>query len=145
MATPQMSSAGSITYVIDDEDYAPHGRSFDLRVHYSWLNYDPADEPHAEWGPNIEAVEVVAVHYFDAEGNEIAGPSIGTAEQTEIAWDLAQAESDRVLEACRVDGYRTAAGESPPWYYPAKPAAGIVPRLSPSISTRDAAERRQIG
>jgi hypothetical protein len=145
-----MSTAGSIAYVIDDEDYAPHGRSLDVRVHYSWLDYDPADEPHAEWGPAIETVEVVAVRYFDAEGNEIAGPSQAAAELTEMAWDLVQAESERVLEACRVDGYRTAAGEAPPWYYPAKQVARIVPRLSPSISTRsnstsNAAERRQIG
>lgn len=144
-----MSTAGSIAYVIDDEDYAPNGRSFDVRVHYGWLDYDPADEPHAEWGPTIEAVEVVAVRYFDSEGNEIAGPA-ADEDQAEVAWDLVQSESERVLDACRVDGYRTAAGESPPWYYPAKQATGsstrIVPRLSRSISTRDAAaERRQIG
>jgi hypothetical protein len=137
--------AGCLDYVLEDEDFPPHGRSLELRVHYSWTDYNPADEPHADWGPTIEAVEVVAVNHFDAAGNEV--PAEAAEVSQEAAWELVEADAERVLEACREDGYRTGAGESPSWYYPAKQAgpAQIAPRLSRSIPTRQATNRHQFG
>lgn len=150
--------AGSVEHVFEDEDYAPHGRIFELRVYYDWTDYDPADGPHGEWGPTIEAAEVIAVHYFDEAGNEVLASDHDDVD----AWDLIEADYERVLDACREDGYRTGAGESPPWYHPAsrvaaplrhyridsasdQPAPGVEIRLSPSIPTRQAQERRQFG
>ncbi|WP_254510973.1 hypothetical protein [Anatilimnocola floriformis] len=135
--------AGCLEYVLEDEDFAPHGRNLELRVHYSWNDYDPTDDPHAPWGPTIEAVDIVAVNHFDAAGNEI--PADGLEVSKEMAWELVEADAERVLEACREDGYRTGAGESPEWYYPAKQASSrIAPRLSRSIPTRQA-NRQQFG
>ena len=137
--------AGCLEYVLEDEDFAPYGRNLELRVHYSWNDFDPTDDPHAPWGPTIEAVDVVAVNHFDADGNEVPANNSEVTNQT--AWELVEADAERVLEACREDGYRTGAGESPAWYYPAKQTASarIAPRLSRSIPTRQAENRRQFG
>jgi|GEM_PF-4987781 len=141
--------AGCIDFDLDDEDFAPHGRRLELRVHYSWTDYDRADEPHAQWGPTIEAAEVVAVFEYDADGNEVPARLAAGEIGKDVASDLVQANADRVLDACREDGYRTAAGESPPWYYPAKQkatgAARVEPRLSRSIATRQAAAHQRFG
>jgi hypothetical protein len=143
-STPEKYS-GSILYTVDDENDSPHRQQFELRVFYHWIDYDPLDEPYPLWGPTIETIDVVAVRQFDAEGNEI---SLGE-HCLKVAWDLVQAEYERVVEACKRAGVVEGIGSAPSWYNPSRgvaPQLSVVTRMAPSASTRpDAQQRRQHG
>jgi hypothetical protein len=140
---------GSIEYTFEDESYEPFGRAVDVRIHYRWCNYNPADNPRPLWGATIEDLEVLAIRYFDNAGNEVHS----TEHPLDVAWHLLHKCYQQVTEACTEDGYRRGAGSAPPTYAPgrrvnaASPSlADIGTRMAPSVPTRPAQlDRRQLG
>jgi hypothetical protein len=120
----------------DDEDCPPFGRQIDVRVYYEWHDYDRADEPSPIWGAQIQDVEVLAVRYFDQNGDVI-----GVADHhADLAWMLVEKNHERVTEACTADGYRRGLGAAHPLYWP-DPA----PRMAPSQRTRESPRNRRLG
>ena len=56
-ADPSTKYDGSIHYTFEDEQYEPFGREVDVRVYYSWHDYDSADEPSPVWGATVDDLE----------------------------------------------------------------------------------------
>ncbi|MGE0756677.1 MAG: hypothetical protein AB7F89_18235 [Pirellulaceae bacterium] len=140
--------AGSLDYTVDDENYPPHGRQWTIRVHYSWTDYDRADEPSPTWGATIEDIEVLEVRYYDAEGNEVPA----ARHQLEVVWELLKPQWERVTQACTEDGCRQGVGRVPAWFSRQASCGGdeevprIMTRMARSLPTRSAGrERRRFG
>lgn len=145
---------GSIEHTFEDEHYEPFGRAVDVRIHYRWCNYNPADKSHPVWGAMIEDLDVLAIRYFDDSGNEVEA----SEHSLDVAWHLLHKCYEQVAEACTEDGYRRGVGSSPSTYALGKrsnvakqPLAAIDTRMAPSVPTRSAQlgrpqlGRRQLG
>ena len=134
---------GCIDYTIDDEDFHTHFRQFDMRIYYSWDDYDRDDEPGVIWGANVERCEVLAVHYFDEAGNELSTSDYHLDE----ALKLVEERHQLVTEACTEDGYRNGVGECHPLYSSPTsstlPANKVAPRMAPSSRTRQTPQDRR--
>jgi hypothetical protein len=145
---PLRHYAGTADFTFHDEECAPYGREIDVRIHYSWSDYNRTDQPSSHWGANVKEVELVAVRYFDQHGDVT---TLG-AHHRDLAQDLLSAHDQRLHEVCTDDGCRKGVGEYPVWYIPSKvsavePTATAIPaRMAPSQSTRAAEEtRRRLG
>jgi hypothetical protein len=143
---PAAAYSGFIDYTIDDEEFGTHFRQFDMRIYYSWEDYDRDDEPGVIWGANVERCEVRAVHYFDEAGNELSTSEYHLDE----ALKLMEERHQLVTDACTEDGYRNGAGECHPLYSlptsSTPPANKVAPRMAPSSRTRQTPEdRRNLG
>ena len=148
--TPNQFS-GYVEHTFEDEDYEPHGREIDVRIHYSWHDYDRADD-RSLWGATIEDVEVLAIRYFDDQGNVA-----GTAEHREdVAWNLVRRHEDLLTDRCTQDGIQRGAGAGHPLFaaLSSTPASGppetsdatASARMAPSMPTRQREQsRRRIG
>jgi hypothetical protein len=141
---------GALDYELQDESYPPFGRQIDVRLYFHWNDYDPADEPRPIWGAVIDDVEVLAVRYFDAEGNVVEERD----HLATVARDLLNEDWDAAVDACTEAGERTGMGTSHPLYRSATPqhrvAASVrspgVPRMAPSArSLRMPRDRRKLG
>jgi hypothetical protein len=131
---------GYLNYTLDDESYQPHGRQLDVRLGFNWNDYDPHDDPGATWGAVIESVEVLAVRYFDYQGNVVNSHD----HLQGVARQLWERNEDEIREACTQEGVRLGIGRAHPFYRPAfnrmsatNPAGS--PRMAPSARTRQAA------
>jgi hypothetical protein len=126
--------AGSMLYTFEDENYRPHGRQIDLQIEYDWSDYDRSDEPFASWGPTIMDVNVLAVRFFDEDGNEV--PS--EVHYKQLALDLLDKHEEQFIEACTGHGYQHGVGTTPATYS----RSGIA-RLAPSVPTRASQQNRR--
>jgi hypothetical protein len=140
--------AAYLDYTFDDEDCPPYGRQLEVRIHYDWSDYDRADEPFSVWGAQVADVEVLAVRYFDQNGDAVEVD----AHHADVAWLLLERNREQVTEACTADGCRRGVGAAHPLYAPparraaASSAALPAPRMAPSQRTRTVPnERRQHG
>ena len=129
------SAIPSISYTFEEVDGLGR-REFDVRIYYGWTDYDPADEPSPIWGAHIEDVEVVAVRYFDRDGEQVDWQTHAGV----MAWDQLELEHHRVLSACTNDGALRGLGRVHPLFVPepARPAlqADSSLRMAPSVRTR---------
>ncbi len=137
-----------LDYTFDDEDCQPYGRQVDVRIYYEWYDYDRADEPSAIWGAQVEDVEVLAVRYFDQQGDVVGVEG----HHSDVAWMLVEKDRQRVTEACTADGCRRGVGAAHPLYSPpvqrssAPSASHDAPRMAPSQRTRESQrDRRRFG
>ncbi len=142
--------AGSIHYTFEDEPYEPFGREVDVRVYYSWYDYDAADEPSPVWGATVDDLEVLAVRHFDKDGNELDQAE----HDLDIAWHFLNNQHEEVTEACTEDRCHNGAGTAPIANTPirssfkvaAEAAPSPAPRMAPSSTTRKAQQdRRELG
>lgn len=146
-SAPQRDTAqhdGAIDYTFDDGDYQPHGRQVDVRIHFAWDDYNPADEPFAVWGARIEDVQVLAIRYYNDEGNEVDAAT----HHVDLAWDLIEKNRTAITERCTEEGYRQGLGEADPLYAPLPtwPPAAAAPRMAPSARERHGrSEHRKFG
>ena len=94
--------AGHIEWTLEDEAYEPHGRQFDIRVYYDWVDFDPGDQttPPSGGHAEIAAIEVLRVSYFNARGEVIPAAD----HELEAAWDLLARYSGPIESACSDDG-----------------------------------------
>ncbi len=138
---PGTLSGGSILHTFEDEDCPPAGREIDVRIHYTWNDYDPADEPFPIWGAHIEDLEVLAVRYFDPHGKVL---ELGAYHQ-ELAWSLLAKETEAVTQACTDHGCRTGVGMSHPLYTPSRVdlSPGSARRMAPSARNREVQRARR--
>ena len=128
-----------IDYTIEDEECKPNGRELDVRVFYTWDDYDGTNELPTRWGASIEDIEVVAVRYFDRDG----GQTTLREHHAALAWDLI--DDEVVREQCTRDGYQRGIGKAPSTYCPGSLSITPQPetsskaefRMAPSVSTRE--------
>jgi hypothetical protein len=138
---------GYLDRTLEDEQFAPNGREFDVRVHYDWIDFSRGDATTPSGGGYavIVDVEVLGVRYFDDHGHVI-----DTAQyHDDAATALARQQWDQLEEACTEQGARSGAGETSPLYFtaPRAAAAHAGPRkMAPSARQRGAShEQRKLG
>lgn len=130
---------GLITRTFEDESFEPHGREFDVRVHYDWIDYSAGDAvtPAAGGHAVITDIEVIDVRYFDEHGRVIDVDQY----HDDAATALAREQWEQLEEACTEQGARTGAGETSPLFFGAPlqtvPQAGPR-RMAPSARQRGA-------
>jgi hypothetical protein len=137
--------AGYIDYTFEDDECDPYGREVDVRIYYSWYGYDPADEPSPIWGATVEDIDVLAVRYFDKDGNE----TVLSEHHLELAWNLLNRQHEQVTEACTNDGYFNG-GNVPATYVPLRPNVVASPtqtrfagRMAPSARKRESTSKQR--
>lgn len=135
---------GYIERTLEDESFAPHGREFDVRVHFDWIDYSPGDAttPAAGGQAVIVDVEVVAVRYFDEHGNAISAAQ----HHDDAATALARQQWDLLEEACTAQGARMGAGITSPLYSGVGSEVHSTSRkMAPSARTRCGSQGRKFG
>lgn len=136
------SGLNTLDYTLEDEDYPPFGRAFQLRLHFRWEDYDPADEPAAEWGARLEHVEILSVEYFDAAGQ---AQSL-SQHHAEVVDRLVEAERERMERECTAHGCRVGVGRAPSLAWLATDGTGATSaRMAPSARQRTAQLQRRTG
>lgn len=133
---------GSIDYTFDDDECLPYGRQVDVRIFYSWEDYNAADEPFPIWGARIEEVETRALRYYDQTGNVIEL----SLYLRDLAWTLLAKDREAVVQACTDDGCLRGVGAAHPLYIPARarpPCPPSVRRMAPSERVRETQQEQR--
>lgn len=124
-ADPASRYDGYIETTIEDDV----GRSIDVRVFYDWSDYDPRDEPHAEWGAVVGEIQILGLSHVDCSGNEVTL----SEHALEVVYRRMQEEHGIFYDRCTEDGYRRGLGEAPFFY---SPYTAPTDRSSPEFSSR---------
>lgn len=95
-ATGATRHDGSIQYTLEDESCEPYGRELDVRVYFDWDDYSSQDAPSTAWGARVSEIEVLAVRYFDQQGNSITVDE----HHLEAAWELLERDRELVEQLC---------------------------------------------
>jgi hypothetical protein len=105
-----------VTWTIEDHACFPGGREIDVRLYYDWENYCPGDHVTPDSGgfARLEDIEVVAVRYFDEQGNLA---SLGD-HYHDVAWELAEKDRSVLDDAVTSVGYARGVGETNPLLVP---------------------------
>lgn len=142
----QGKHAGSICWTFEDDQYEPNGREIEVIVYYDWDDYSAGDgvTPSSGGCAQIADIEVIAVRYFDEQGEAIDSDQ----HHQDDAWKAVERNRELLEERCTDAGHRENVGQTTPLRFPGSiadpPTDPQTPgwRMAPSARERSARTRK---